>query len=68
MTFIMLLSTALRALRYHKIRTILTMLGIIIGIAALITTMAIGRGAQKKLKLKFPRWETTQLPSGQDLH
>ncbi len=53
MTFGMLFSTALRALRYHKIRTILTMLGIIIGIAALITTMAIGRGAQKKIEAEI---------------
>lgn len=50
MTSLMLFTTALRALRYHKIRTILTMLGIIIGIAALITTMAIGKGAQKKIE------------------
>ena len=53
MTFSMLFSTALRALRYHKIRTVLTMLGIIIGIAALITTMAIGRGAQKKIEAEI---------------
>lgn len=49
----MLFSTALRALRYHKIRTVLTMLGIIIGIAALITTMAIGKGAQKKIEAEI---------------
>lgn len=53
MTPIMLFTTALRALRYHKIRTVLTMLGIIIGIAALITTMAIGRGAQKKIEAEI---------------
>ena len=53
MQTLMLFTTALRALRYHKIRTILTMLGIIIGIAALITTMAIGRGAQKKIEAEI---------------
>jgi putative ABC transport system permease protein len=49
----MLFSTAWRALQYHKVRTLLTMLGIIIGIAALITTMAIGHGAQKKIEAEI---------------
>lgn len=53
MTIKMLFSTALKALQYHKIRTLLTMLGIIIGIAALITTMAIGHGAQKKIEAEI---------------
>lgn len=53
MTMFMLFLTALRALRYHKIRTVLTMLGIIIGISALITTMAIGKGAQKKIEAEI---------------
>jgi len=53
MNLLMLFSTAWRALQYHKIRTLLTMLGIIIGIAALITTMAIGHGAQKKIEAEI---------------
>jgi ABC-type antimicrobial peptide transport system permease subunit len=41
MTFV----TAWRALRRHKLRSVLTMLGIIIGVAAVITMVSVGRGA-----------------------
>jgi putative ABC transport system permease protein len=37
--------TALRALRRNKLRSVLTMLGIIIGVAAVSTMVSIGRGA-----------------------
>lgn len=40
---------ALRALRAHKMRALLTMLGIIIGIAAVIAMVAIGSGASKMI-------------------
>ncbi|MFA5757454.1 MAG: ABC transporter permease, partial [Smithellaceae bacterium] len=46
------LSTAkisLRALRANKMRSALTMLGIIIGVAAVITMLAVGRGASNKI-------------------
>jgi putative ABC transport system permease protein len=39
--------TALSALVANKLRALLTMLGIIIGVAAVITMIAIGEGAQK---------------------
>ena len=39
------LRIALRALRINKMRSFLTMLGIIIGIAAVIAMMAVGSGA-----------------------
>jgi putative ABC transport system permease protein len=39
--------TALAALFANKLRALLTMLGIIIGVAAVITMIAIGEGAQK---------------------
>src|SRR5207253_7740734 len=39
--------TALIALRSNVLRTLLTMLGIIIGISAVITLTAAGQGAQK---------------------
>ena len=39
--------TALTALISNKLRALLTMLGIIIGVAAVITMIAIGEGAQK---------------------
>jgi putative ABC transport system permease protein len=41
----MTLVTALRALRRNKLRSALTMLGIIIGVGAVITMVSIGRGA-----------------------
>jgi putative ABC transport system permease protein len=45
--FLMSLKIALRALRTNKMRSFLTMLGIIIGIAAVIAMVAIGSGASK---------------------
>jgi ABC-type antimicrobial peptide transport system permease subunit len=41
----MTLRTALRALRRNKLRSALTMLGIIIGVAAVIAMVSIGQGA-----------------------
>src|SRR5512142_2647215 len=43
------LKIALRALRVNKTRSFLTMLGIIIGIAAVIAMVAIGTGASKMI-------------------
>jgi putative ABC transport system permease protein len=40
---------ALGALRVNKLRTALTMLGIIIGVAAVIAMVSVGRGAQKRI-------------------
>jgi macrolide transport system ATP-binding/permease protein len=40
---------ALRAMRAHKLRTFLTMLGIIIGIAAVVTVVALGEGSRKQV-------------------
>ena len=44
------LRIAVRALHAHKLRSLLTMLGIIIGVAAVITMLAIGRGAQVQVE------------------
>ena len=41
---------ALRALRVNKLRSILTMLGIIIGVGAVITMIAVGSGAQAQVE------------------
>jgi len=43
------LKISLRALRVNKMRSALTMLGIIIGVAAVITMLAVGRGASSKI-------------------
>ncbi len=40
---------ALRALRVNKLRSVLTMLGIIIGVAAVIAMVGIGAGAQARV-------------------
>jgi putative ABC transport system permease protein len=42
--------TGLNAVRSHRMRSILTMLGILIGIAATILTVGLGEGAQKQVK------------------
>ncbi len=42
-------TTALRSLRVNLFRTALTLLGIIIGVASVVTMMAIGEGSQKKV-------------------
>jgi putative ABC transport system permease protein len=41
---------ALRALRVNKMRSSLTMLGIIIGVAAVITMISVGSGAQARVE------------------
>src|SRR5580704_17933754 len=41
---------ALRALRVNKMRSALTMLGIIIGVAAVIAMVAVGSGAQERIR------------------
>jgi putative ABC transport system permease protein len=46
MTFFMILKVALRAIFRNKTRSLLTALGIIVGIAALIAAVASGQGAQ----------------------
>jgi len=48
-TFLQSLLIAVRALRVNKMRALLTMLGIIIGIAAVIIMVAIGAGASKMI-------------------
>src|SRR5215218_6668966 len=43
------LGIALRSLRANKMRSFLTMLGIIIGVASVITMVAVGAGAQTQV-------------------
>jgi putative ABC transport system permease protein len=42
--------TGLAAVRSHRLRSLLTMLGILIGIAAVILTVGLGEGAQKQVR------------------
>ena len=50
MNWVAALRSALRALGTNWLRSILTMLGIIIGVAAVITMIAIGGGAQQRIE------------------
>ena len=45
--------SALRALRSNKLRSILTMLGIIIGVSAVISLLSIGQGVEKFINSQF---------------
>jgi putative ABC transport system permease protein len=45
-----LLKVAMNALRRNKMRSFLTMLGIIIGVASVITMLAIGQGSKKSIE------------------
>jgi len=47
------LRSALRALAANKLRSVLTMLGIIIGVAAVITMIALGRGATERVQAQM---------------
>src|SRR3989440_10576172 len=50
MSIIMTLRIALKALNRNKLRTMLTMLGMIIGVGAVITMVALGKGAQSTIE------------------
>jgi putative ABC transport system permease protein len=50
MSMLMTLLIALKALSRNKMRTMLTMLGMIIGVGAVITMVALGKGAQSTIE------------------
>src|SRR5215471_4650083 len=50
MSIFMIFRIALKALNRNKMRTALTMLGMIIGVAAVITMVALGTGAQSSIE------------------
>ncbi|MCH9638556.1 MAG: ABC transporter permease [Betaproteobacteria bacterium] len=49
MNLLAIIGEALRALRLNRLRTGLTMLGMIIGVAAVVLMLSIGQGAQTKI-------------------
>ena len=55
------LAVALGALRANKLRSILTMLGIVIGVSAVIAMIALGRGASKAVNDRIAALGTTLL-------
>ncbi len=53
MSFLSTLRVALNALRVNLLRSMLTMLGIIIGVAAVIAMIAVGGGAQARVEAQI---------------
>jgi putative ABC transport system permease protein len=53
--------TAIRSLFTNKLRSVLTMLGIIIGVGSVISLMSIGRGAQASILSTYDRLGTNML-------
>ncbi len=61
MLFGEIISVALGALRANKLRSLLTMLGIVIGVAAVIAVVALGTGAQTAVRERISALGTTLL-------
>src|SRR3954469_13684965 len=55
------LGVALGALRANKLRSFLTMLGVVIGVGAVIAVVALGRGAQQSVNARISALGTTLL-------
>ena len=66
MSIFMIFRVALKALNRNKMRTALTMLGMIIGVAAVITMVALGTGAQSSIdaQIQSAGTNTIQVQSG----
>ncbi|GAC1686841.1 MAG: ABC transporter permease [Gemmatimonadaceae bacterium] len=56
-----ILNVALGALRANKLRSLLTMLGIVIGVAAVIAMLALGTGAKNAVNARIASLGTTLL-------
>jgi putative ABC transport system permease protein len=56
-----IVNVAIEALRINKLRSFLTMLGIVIGVGAVIAMIALGRGAQESVKQRIAALGTTLL-------
>src|ERR1041385_7672059 len=54
-------AVAFAALRANKLRSLLTMLGIVIGVGAVIAMIALGNGAANAVKARIARLGTTTL-------
>jgi putative ABC transport system permease protein len=58
-TFLSILKISLKAISANKMRAALTSLGIVIGVAAVITMLAVGSGTQQSMAERFSRFGTT---------
>ena len=61
MNFVNLLKIALKAIQRNKTRALLTMLGIVIGIAAVITMVSIGQSATQNTREQFSSMGTNMI-------
>jgi putative ABC transport system permease protein len=61
MSTLMVFRIALKALSRNKLRTALTMLGMIIGVAAVITMVALGTGAQSSIEAQIQSTGTNMI-------
>lgn len=70
MNFYNLIKVALRAIISNKFRSFLSMLGIIIGVAAVIIMMAIGQGAKESVRKEISKMGTNviMIRPGADMH
>ena len=64
MTFLNVLRTALSGISANKLRSGLTMLGIIIGVASVIATLALGNGARAAVENSFRFLGSDQIQVG----
>ncbi|WP_428055862.1 ABC transporter permease [Candidatus Avelusimicrobium alvi] len=60
-TFLSILKISLKAISANKMRAALTSLGIVIGVAAVITMLAVGSGTQQSMAERFSRFGTNIL-------
>ena len=69
MSPVMTTRIALKALARNKMRTALTMLGMIIGVSAVITLVALGTGAQAQIEEQIKAGGTNMVTIiGRQLH
>ena len=61
MSILNLFKVALRAIAANKFRSFLSMLGIIIGVAAVIIMMAIGQGSKESVRQNIQQMGTNVL-------
>jgi putative ABC transport system permease protein len=59
MLFAEIIAVALAALKANKMRSLLTMLGIVIGVGSVITMVALGNGAERSVRDRIARLGTT---------
>jgi putative ABC transport system permease protein len=61
MLFLQIIKVAFRSITANKMRTILTMLGVIIGVGAIIAMISVGEGAKKRVTESIKRIGTNLL-------